>query len=659
MADDDKKKKKDDETIPDSILGGPTGSQDDPYAPGAASGIDDPYDPGFDPSAEPDPTASLDWGQTATTPDPAPFPVPQSAQLGAPQLQLGGQTAIAPPPATSAPASAPQLPNPASGMVAPTTDVPVSPMQAQPYGDDTPPGSLTATPRQAQVESLNNNQAQQDDWATYRQQQLDQAQKVSDIHSADALEKARQSDDYQNALVDSQSRHNQYSQLLDKAYQDYSKAAGSLKDPSQQFWADRSTGSRIMAALALFASGMGASLGGHAGNPMLDYLNKQIENNFDAHKQNIQDLYNKQVAAGHLEDTADSYSRFMLNAKQASYEVASAHIAPQLAAVAAQTTGQQAAHIANQTILGLQQTATNGKLSLAQQEASRAAAQLANARKQEADVRTAFQEALKNYPLLGPDQKRLAAAKEVEALGYDRSLLGPIMGAAGAQFNPKTDTWEFPPPAGSNTSSNTGSDAGVIPDSDPVTGQQYTEAEKDKIRERVVRTSDGGFRMANSKEDGDDYRLMMSATNGLDSDLNTIKKLDAELASDNVASKDSLTEQHRAHRQELIGQYNTITKDMATRYNEAMLGVKRAAPGGESLSEDAIPKSPSTFGGEIGVYSKLRQQHNAGKITALDKIIQDNRASADENYLQAAPKTAPKAPSVVNGASLPNRRKKL
>ena len=260
-------------------------------------------------------------------------------------------------------------------------------------------GSITASPGQATAETLSNLQAQKNIQSGIGNEMQSAGQQQADIEAKAAAEKNQQAVDYQTALKGWSDQHNAEHAQTQKAYEDFRAKAGTLKDPSSQFWEDKGTGARVLSGLAAFASGLG---GGAAGvNGYLSHLNNLIDKNFEAHKANISGLYNSQVEAGKIEDTSHNWNLFEQTARLKGYELASMHIQHDLQAVKDKSTGTLQKLMAGQAITGLQQQEIDRKAQLAQQIAATQAAAQAADRADYSEVRNKYQDLVEK---LGPQQ---------------------------------------------------------------------------------------------------------------------------------------------------------------------------------------------------------------------------------------------------------------
>jgi hypothetical protein len=306
-------------------------------------------------------------------------------------------------------------------------------------------GQLTSNPRQATADTLNILARKSNLESREGKAVADTNAALSDVQANAAAEKVQQASDYNNLLQEHTKKFEDAHNQTQQAYDEYRAKAGSLKDPGSQFWEDKGQGSRITSALAAFSSGLGAGLTGHGGNPFLDFLNKQIDNNFNAHKQNIEDLYNSQVAAGKIEDSIENHNRFMNEAKLKSYELQSAHIKYDLDSIASRGTSQMAKILADKAKAGLDQEGVMARQNLAAMEAKNGAAGLALQRQRQKEIQEAYSKFVTLHNAdMGEDEARLAAVKDLVGMGYNRSELAPITSGVGVAVDPKTGDFILP-----------------------------------------------------------------------------------------------------------------------------------------------------------------------------------------------------------------------
>lgn len=366
------------------------------------------------------------------------------------------------------------------------------------YQGGAKPGAIVETPRQATADTLNSVETQKDLAEKGGQIAEGEGSELGAKFDAAAAEKTAQAQDYQKALADSTQRHEEDRQRALDAYKEYQQAAGSLKGPKEDYWANKGTSARILSGFAAFASGLGSGLQGRAGeNPYLDYVNKEIAQNYDAHKQNVEDLYQKQVAAGKIADDEDSHQKFMQDARLHSYDLASEHVKSELEAIKNRALGQNQRVLAENSIEGLTQQQIAMRKAQAMQEAAAAAAAGAAYRAKAKEAGDKFEEAYKANLAAGygNEQARTEAAKFVAARGYDRSIIAPIAEANGGTYNTKTGQYEY----ADVTPKQSGD--GLVPTVDPNTGKALKPEEREKLNALRVQMPDGSVRLANNAED--------------------------------------------------------------------------------------------------------------------------------------------------------------
>lgn len=372
--------------------------------------------------------------------------------------QAGADLDALAPPGAAAPEPAPPPPPP----VAPpaSTELQVAQagadldaLTAPSYAGGTPDGSVASTPHQAAADLLNSGEREKGLERVEGGIKAGEQASVADKQAAAAAEKTQQAADFRQELAQSQQRYEEDHARTLAAYDKYKSSAGTLKDPEAQFYEDKGQGYRVQTALAAFAAGIGAGFNGQSGNPVLELLQKKIQANYDAHKQNVNDLYESGVAAGKIEDTSENHAKFLQDAKLRSYELQSAHVKDELASIAARAQSPLAKTAAAKTIEQIDQNQIGVRQKLAQQEAATRAAALATSRARTKEVREAFQKALEKHADLAPDEARVEATKDLHALGFNASETAPIFEANGVQTNPETGSPVFPEtkPAGGPT----------------------------------------------------------------------------------------------------------------------------------------------------------------------------------------------------------------
>lgn len=432
----------------------------------------------------------------------------EPGQQVAQSLQQLNQLASNPPPAPPQQGSAVQalLPSPGN-LVAPEPASPTTGL-GQAYSGGTPEGSLTSNPRQATADTLNILSNKGELEGKQGEIQSKEQSELAAKQNEAAQEKILQSQDFQNHLVKSNDKYETEHQQHQAAYDEFRKKAGSLKDPGSQFWEDKGQTSRITAALAAFSSGLGGGLTGH-GNQFMDFLQKQIDNNFNARKQNIEDLYQSSVEAGKIADSTENHNRFMNEAKLKSYDLASMHIQHELEAIKNGASSQIAKVLASKAQAGLEQEGVNARSALAAYEAKQAAAAGAAQRERMKELRanyTKFVE-LHNNKDMGEDEARNAAFKDLQGLGYNQSELASVAGGLGITANPATGKYEVPKSAEGTTEPIHYDESGklIIP-TKSATGKLITSEEQEKMRKDAQERSatiDGKKYIFNRKDDAE------------------------------------------------------------------------------------------------------------------------------------------------------------
>lgn len=313
------------------------------------------------------------------------------------------------------------------------------------YRGGSKPGSIRATPQQATSDYLN---------LLERQKQIAEAGGNNDVETGEllqgklneaGLEKQQQAQDYQTFLQDAKSRIDKNAQQAQQAYADFrKKIASSGGDPSEQFWGDKGMAARIVSGFAAFASGLGAGLQGRGGNPFLEHLNQLMQRNFEAHRKGVEDMYNAQVAAGHLTDNAENRNRFEQQAKLNYYELASAHLIPELEGIKANATGQAQRLLADKTIADLMGQGVGLKQQLAHSEAMAQAQAYAMQRQRMKEVREAYEKSLERHKDESPENARIQAFHDMETAGWNRSDLAALASGAGYGYDVGTGRFVTP-----------------------------------------------------------------------------------------------------------------------------------------------------------------------------------------------------------------------
>jgi hypothetical protein len=390
---------------------------------------------------------------------------------------MQGASAPPPPPPGAAPPADPNAPAPGwdqadalAGAAAAPGGIPTPQPDITPYAGSAPPGALGATPTQATAEGLNvsaRQQALDDKIAGVQAQGYDAA---ADTHAQAAAEKQQQAKDYEQFHAEARDRYEQAHRRILDAYDDYKKKAGSLKDPSSQYWEDKGTGARVLSGLASFSSALGAGLTGQGGNPYLDFLNKQIDRNYASHKQNISDMFDKQVAAGKIADTDTAWTRYQDEAKLHYYDLAQTHIQDTLKEHENRALGANVKNLAQKTNLDIEQQKIAQRAALSHAQAQAAAGAAASARAEalarQKRAEETFTKLYDNQPKDVSDEERVQGAfRALSAVpGIRDEDLASTSRAVGATPDGKGG-WTLPKPTGGGA------------DIDPETGRRYAPAE--------------------------------------------------------------------------------------------------------------------------------------------------------------------------------------
>jgi len=508
--------------------------------------------------------------------DPTPTPAQDLAQTSAnatSNLQNTLNAASAPTPATP--------PQPVASGVQPLQQP-----NAPPYVDTSKPGALTATPAQATAGNLNLSAGAQNLAGQTGQIQSQEGQQLGAIHDTAAAEKLQQSQDYQNNLQQVSSKLNDDHQRSVQAYNDYAKAAGSLKDPSQQFWADRDAGSRILAGFAAFASGLGGT-----GAQFTNFINTQIANNFDAHKQNIRDLYDKQVAAGKISDSDESHARFMNEAKLKGYDLASMHIQNELQAVADRSGSQVAKVKAGEAINTLQQQDVARRAQYADLLAKQGATAAATARARQKELQENFLKQVNAHVTTGlpEDQARKEAFTDLQGSGLNRSELASLAEGNNIPYDQASGKYVAPVGKLDNDPND------PVPTVDAATGRRFKPEEREQMRQLVVPLPDGTLRMANSPDDAKRVKEEIAANTAVKNFVDKAREFTEKWKNGTLTGEDR-------------GQWSGYRTAALTAYNRAASGTEKPTAPGEThiLAEDAFPGPPSgVYNGLVGGSSSL------------------------------------------------------
>ncbi len=518
---------------------------------------------------------------------------------------------------------------------APTAPQPVTPIPTPAYQGGTPAGGLTSNPTQFTADLLNVNQNQQNNAAQTGQVQSESDIQNEGIYKAAAAEKNQQASDYNQLFTKHAQEGEADHQRSVEAYNKYIAAAGGLGDPKDEFWAKKDTGTKILSGLALVASGLGAGLTGQGGNPLMTVIQHQIDQNYDAHKQNIKDLYEAQRAAGAVGDSDLARQEFENKAKIQYFDLASQHVASELKAVAARSGSQLAVLAANDTVNKLQAEAAEQRKALYTTQASAGAANLATTRALQKEFRDRLEKARDSNIAqgYGAEEAQQLAIDQVGKMGFPQSITNQAKVENGYTTNAKGD---FLPPAKKEP---TQSDE-LIPETDE-TGRRLKPEEKEQLRQLKVKLPDGSEGLANNAQDKKDIETTM--------DANKVLKEYHEKVSGFLKNYESgdLTE-------EQIGQWKLL-------HQKAIAASKAAETGqpGETgrasikLTEDALPSVPNAFWNDVGSrhFHPLYLKEAAGKLNALKSTI-DQSEKDIKNKVRS-----PSSDAKPNEAATPDKPK--
>ena len=494
---------------------------------------------------------------------------------------------------------------------APNAPAPVAPMPNPAYQGGTPAGGLTSNPTQFTADLLNINQNQQDNAAATGQVQSQEQQQNADIYAAEAVEKNQQSQDFNQLFTKHAQEGEADHQRSVQAYNNYVASAGGLGDPKDEFWAKKDTGTKILSGLALVASGLGAGLTGQGGNPLMSVIQHQIDQNYDAHKQNIRDLYEAQRAAGAIGDSDLARQEFENKAKVQYFDLASQHVASELKGVAARSGSQLAVLAANDAVNKLQIEAANQRKALYTTQAAAGAASLASTRALEKEFRDRLEKARDSNIAqgYGAEEAQQLAIDQVGKMGFPQSITNQAKVENGYTTNANGEF--VPPPKKEETSSDA-----LIPDTDD-TGRRLKPEEKEQLRQLKVKLPDGSEALANNPQDKKDIETTMDANTTLKDYSSKVAALLEKYDKGELTTED-------------IGQWHLL-------HQKAIAASKASETGqpGETgrasikLTEDALPDVPSTLGNALGGrhFSPLYKKESVGKLKALDEAIQNSEAS--------------------------------
>lgn len=513
---------------------------------------------------------------------------PQGAPQAAPPMPPGAAPLGAPPP--QAPSQSPPAP------AAPPPTTPLSPMGNL-------QGRAQATiPQEARARDAGNIQADANDAVTAAM-----AQGVIGERDLQDLRVHRMRANL--AKVD------QYDELQKRAL---AQADGTkLEDPSKHYWAQQSTGGKIMSGIALLLGGFGAAVQGAAlkrpiDNPAMALLQRSIDQDYDAQKANVENAWKKVTEAGHLADTAQNRAEFEDTFYQRYNDASWGAIQHQVATIGQASQSplmRMKAQDAADAIAQSRNDIRTQEYVTAQQQML---ARIQQSQQRQREARDFFQKALEKHADLSPEDARAQAVKDTTAAGFDPSALGPIY--SGAETVRGQEASE---PKRADTT------ADGIPLVDPNTGKRLKPEEVDRYRARQVTFADGSRAFAPTDKQAEEANLRINASEKLRGVVAGIGELQKKLQ-DGTLTRDD------------IGRWNSLRTEGITLYNTANLGSARATGHGEAelLGQDAFPEPPSstthalTSTPSLPAASVERRlpfvSSNAGKLDALKKSIAEN-----------------------------------
>lgn len=288
-----------------------------------------------------------------------------------------------------------------------------------------------------------------------RQQSQQEQQNGDELYTQNNLAaelSLEQAEDYKNLYNQFQAQRDQDMKRVESSYKDLDDEAGKLQDPTNQYYEDHGGFfGKLGAGIAAFASGLGAGLLGSASNPMLDYINNHIQANFESHKQNVKDLYDKQVAAGRMADSNQNWAMFQKDAKSKYYEIEGNHITHKLNALKDRATSQTVKNAIDLNINGVKQEITKSRHDLFSEQAKKiaqqkaAAAAAAAAREARAkELRGVIAENYKSALTSGmtSEQASHAAFQAARVTGASNLELSGSAAALGLPYDPNSGRFE-------------------------------------------------------------------------------------------------------------------------------------------------------------------------------------------------------------------------
>ena len=571
-----------------------------------------------------------------------------NAAPGSPELQIAQANAALQAASQQAPVAPVTLPEQTVSAPLPTLPGPYA-------AQGTPQGSLTSNPTQATADTLDVLDAQKGLTAAGGEAEAEGLKAVADKQAEIAAEQQAQAADNQAAIERHNADYDAMHAQNEAAYNKFRQSAGSLKDPSTQYFEDKGQGSRVLAAFASFASGLGSGFRGEGENHFLNYLNKQIDNNYQAHKQNIDDLYNAYVASGKIVDTVENHNKFDNEARMQNYDLHAAHFKSELASYAARSQSALVKNAAQKAITDLDAKGIGIRQGLASIYGQQDAAKATQDRALQKEIRDRFEKSLEKHADLSPTDARNEAVKDLYAYGYEPSQLAPILGAGGVGANPETGELVFPKGAGDEQAGAGPAQATyqdgqlLVPSKDPATGKQFKPEERQKLaddaRKRTVLV-DGKPNLAVNEEAAKSFKAFNEAEP-------EAKRLTAEL-------QDAFNKGDRGRYERARNEYIEIAPKLYgfTRGpSGAQAGESGAHDEGESKGTVAgqIPEFPTFFRSQT--LASFANTHPLGinsgagiaqaKLKGLADTLTSLRSAAYKSTFEKPPEEAKPAPDVA------------
>ena len=464
---------------------------------------------------------------------------------------------------------------------------------------------------------------------------------ASKIKADQVSQDAKFNDDFAKAHDSAMAQMAIKDQQVQSAYDDYKKsAASSGEDPKNHYFGDHGgIAGRIVSGLAAFASGMSQGLIKQGGNPYLDYLNKEIDHNFQAHKKHVDDMFQEQVQAGKIADNASSRAEFDQKAKLIHKDLADKYVNDQLSQIAATTNSGIAKSLIQKTQADVAQQQLDQREIYSQNLAKSQAAASAAAFAREKEVRATYQGNIDKLVASGltPDEASTEAFR-LTAPQYNRSDVSHIANELGVPYDAKAGSWTIPDKTPKN-------DDDLIPKVD-ANGKKLKPEDIEKLNQLKAVKLDGTIGLANSVEDQKHVTQEISAQKKVQ-DFYTLLK--DQVAPDGKVIPGLITKwKTGAILPQEVGQWQAARKFAIESVKAASSGSEGVTQKGAAdlLGEGSFPESPneyiaaarSALGATVNKYGNLNPniaaQKMEGQTDALGKFLQDNEKSIAGRFRQ-------------------------